>query len=584
MLLLLALLPGSFLAQVNLDKPFEGKTKPPASWTIRMDPQHLSGHLDSLFNKLRQADIGLNPDITDSLELQLGFGLYLSKQYDLAREYFNRIQPPGNPAQARRSLWAQMGLALVAYDLLDHEKALSLLQSCRDALEKQPILPDPLLEFHVYHYLSLVNLNLGNLSEADVQLVKAIELAPENELPGVNNERVRILAQLGHSEEAMDLAVRNLGLYKKQGNPLGICIGHTTVGAVALNLGNNELAVRHWDSCLTVARQRGVHEAAIWISRMLSGYYKRKGNAELALQYLEYNSAYKDSMTGVNNRIQMALEMARSRTAQKQQEILILAGEKEQMELGLQKNRILLVSIVLATGLLVLAIILLRYRSREREHQLRLELNRIRLNPHFIFNSLNSLQKSIISGDFETSNRYLTRFSGLMRETLDQSLEPFIPLSRERDFLVNYLSLEQMRFNNRFSFAIETASDIIEETVFLPGMMLQPILENAIWHGLIPVDREGFIRVTFCWKKPGRLLVCSVEDNGIGRTAAQALKAGNSGPFTSRSNDILKTRIDLMCKLYHKGTSVTWTDILDSSGQVTGTRVQLVLPVKTDPS
>jgi hypothetical protein len=474
-------------------------------------------------------------------------------------------------------MWAELGLALIRYDLLDHTGALNLLLSCRSKFTE---MTDLKLRFYVHHYSSLCYMNLGKATEAEDEITSALRFAPSDEIPMLNNEQIRILATLGRIAEARGLAEKNLELFKAKGKPLGICIGYTTLGVVALSQGEDEKALEYWLKCFNLARQERQLDAMVWISRNLAGYYKKHGNPSQALQFMEYNSAYKDSLSVQNTRLQMTLEAARSRTLQKQMEIQILTGEKEQAQLKLQRNRTYLAIIILIFILVLLALLALRYRDKVREHKLMLELNRIRLNPHFIFNSLNSLQKSMIKGDFETSNRYLTRFAGLMREILDQSIEPFIPLSREIGFLNNYLELENLRFSNRFAYSVEIPETIDFDEVSIPSMLIQPTVENSIWHGLLPLDGPGRITVRFSWKVNDRLLQCEVEDNGIGRAEAQRQKEGNTGPFTSRGTGILKNRIGLMKKLYHSDCSIDYSDIAGPDGGIAGTRVLINLPVK----
>lgn len=554
-------------------------TEPSRGWTISLEPDQLPGHLSALLDELNRAVEAADPERADSLELQLAFGLYLSKQYELAKVHFTTIfEGTRTSLTVKEKMWAELGLALIRYDLLDHSGALTLLLSCRNKFDERT---DPKLKFYVHHYSSLCYVNLGMAAQAESEINRALSFAPPEEIPMLNNEQVRILATLGRTDEARELAEKNLELFKAAGKPLGICIGYTTLGVVALSRGEDEKAREYWLECFDLARRERQFDAMVWISRNLAGYYKRSGNAALALQYMEFNSAYKDSLSVQNTRLQMTLEAARSRTLQKQMEIQILTGEKEQTQLKLQRNRTYLMMILLVFILVLLVLLALRYRDKVREHRLMLELNRVRLNPHFIFNSLNSLQKSMIQGDFETSNRYLTRFAGLMREILDQSIEPFIPLNREISFLNNYLELENLRFSNRFTYSVEIPEAIDCDEVSIPSMLIQPTVENSIWHGLLPLDRPGTISLRFSWKVDGRLLQCEVEDNGIGRTEAQRQKAGNTGPFTSRGTGILKNRIGLMKKLYHSECNITYSDITGPDGTVAGTRVFINLPVKS---
>ncbi|MCK7555685.1 histidine kinase [Chitinophaga sedimenti] len=136
------------------------------------------------------------------------------------------------------------------------------------------------------------------------------------------------------------------------------------------------------------------------------------------------------------------------------------------------------------------------------------------MNPHFIFNSLNAVQEFIIDQDMESANRYLSRFARLIRQTLDMSMQPNITVQDEVRYLRTYLELEQMRFDQRFNFAITVDPQINTEEALWPGMVLQPLVENAVQHGIRHLrDREGMITVAFRLEQ--RMIVCTVTDNGV---------------------------------------------------------------------
>ncbi|MBL0145867.1 MAG: histidine kinase [Chitinophagaceae bacterium] len=149
---------------------------------------------------------------------------------------------------------------------------------------------------------------------------------------------------------------------------------------------------------------------------------------------------------------------------------------------------------------------------------------RAQMNPHFIFNSLNSIQKYILQNDHFAASQYLTKFSRLIRLILDHSNQNTILLSGELDLLRLYIEMESLRFDNSFTYTIHVEDNINTETVLIPSMLIQPYVENAIWHGLLHKEDKGHLVLHFSLSKSGSLNVI-IEDNGVGREKATQLKS-----------------------------------------------------------
>lgn len=203
---------------------------------------------------------------------------------------------------------------------------------------------------------------------------------------------------------------------------------------------------------------------------------------------------------------------------------------------------------------------------------------RAQMNPHFIFNALNSVQQFILKGDVDQANRYLSKFSRLQREVLNNSDQNFISLDKEIEILKLYLELEQLRFNENFDYSILLEDDIDPDELKIPPMILQPFIENAIWHGLMP--KQGMKKLSIAFKLVNDdMLECIVEDNGIGREAALKLKSENQAGTNhqSRGLRLVYDRLQLLQQQFRKPFTATISDITDNTGNVTGTRVSLVL-------
>lgn len=202
---------------------------------------------------------------------------------------------------------------------------------------------------------------------------------------------------------------------------------------------------------------------------------------------------------------------------------------------------------------------------------------RTQMNPHFIFNSLNSIQQYILQGNVVEANKYLSKFSKLQREILHCSNLHFISLEKEIEILNSYLQLEQHRFGESFTYAINMTDEIDPGEIKIPPMMLQPFVENAIWHGLMPRQGERNLNIHFDLYTDD-ILLATVQDNGIGRDASANLKQNNGGSthrHDSKGMSIVHERLQLLQQQYDKPFEVAISDITDASGMVQGTQVVL---------
>jgi len=196
------------------------------------------------------------------------------------------------------------------------------------------------------------------------------------------------------------------------------------------------------------------------------------------------------------------------------------------------------------------------------------------MNPHFIFNALNSIQECIITQKTEAAYTYLSSFSKLVRLILENSEKQFITLADEIETLRLYLSVEKLRFDDTFEYHIDVWPDMDTSFIRIPSMIIQPFVENALWHGLIHKKGLKLLNITF--KQENRNLVCTVEDNGIGREQAALLKPAGSIQKQSLGMKITTERLHLL----EAETVISIDDLKNDSGEATGTKVTFVIPLK----
>ena len=217
------------------------------------------------------------------------------------------------------------------------------------------------------------------------------------------------------------------------------------------------------------------------------------------------------------------------------------------------------------------------YRSNQQQklanNLLALKSLRSQMNPHFIFNALNSVNNFIAKSDERSANRYLSEFSTLMRSVLENSEEDFIPLSKELELLALYLKLEHSRFPEKFNYEINVDEQIDVSAFQIPPMLLQPYIENAIWHGLRYKDDKGFLHVDLRLKDMASIEI-EITDNGIGRKKSTELKTQNQKKQKSKGMGNIKKRIAILNDMYKDKVDVHIAD-LESDGS--GTKVILTL-------
>lgn len=199
------------------------------------------------------------------------------------------------------------------------------------------------------------------------------------------------------------------------------------------------------------------------------------------------------------------------------------------------------------------------------------------MNPHFIFNSLNSIQSFILQNDKLKASLFLSKFSSLVRKILEHSQNEYISLAEEIETLNIYLELEAERFVGKFTHEISIDAAIVADHYLVGPLLFQPFVENAIWHGLMPKEESGKIHVSVTLLNGS--IFCSVEDNGIGRDAAMQIQKAKKKTNESFGIKATNQRLKIINSLKNKDAQVNYIDLKDHTGKACGTRVEFFLPL-----
>ncbi len=201
---------------------------------------------------------------------------------------------------------------------------------------------------------------------------------------------------------------------------------------------------------------------------------------------------------------------------------------------------------------------------------------RLQINPHFIFNSLNSIQSYILENDIENAVFYLGKFSQLMRVILSNTTSKYVSLKDELAAIRYYIELEQLRFSNKFDYTIKVDSELDEEFIEIPPMIIQPYVENAIIHGLINLPGTGTLSIEVK-KNSDKSLLCIVKDNGIGREMAAEIAKNSGIKHNSRGMLITKARLEILNRQSKDDFSVRIFDLTNNKNEPAGTEVRIII-------
>lgn len=389
----------------------------------------------------------------------------------------------------------------------------------------------------------------------------------------------------GNKAKAVESYSRAQAAFTSIDDKFGVSDTYFYIGEIKFEEGNYQEALVNTSKSLQLAKELNVTEQIQNAEKRLSEIYEKLGKSAEALRHYKLYSIAKDSVSNhesIRNgvRAEMNFEFEKKEALQKKEqekkEIIYYEQTKRQHQQ------------LLFSGLFILAlcgIVFLIYNRLQLKKHLTLQKElaeyeqkalHLQMNPHFVFNCLGSISSFIVQNGTDSAIKYLSKFSKLMRLTLEYSKESLIPIDKEIESLQNYLELEQLRFNKKFNFTITKSVDI-EDDLALPPLLLQPFVENAIIHGLIPKKETGNIAVDFSLNAEN--LICTITDNGIGFAKSKELKENSVTVHKSMALDITRKRLEMMEAYTTKKAKVEIEELREND-VVQGTKVVLNLPIQ----
>ncbi len=321
----------------------------------------------------------------------------------------------------------------------------------------------------------------------------------------------------------------------------------------------------------------------------MSSMYKKLGQYEKALEAHERFAALRDSILS-DEKLEAIQQSEKQYAVKKNEDSLLLVQQKKDLQVAaeISRQKSIQQSVVLGGALLLVTgfVSFVFYKKRRDAGQKQVEAEfktevtetemkalRAQMNPHFIFNSLNSISDYINKNDVQSADRYLTKFAKLMRVILENSEQKEVPLADDLKALELYMQLESLRMNNKFRYRVEVEDSIDLQSTLIPPLLLQPFVENSIWHGIAKKNGEGNILIQIK-KENEEMIRCIVEDDGIGRR--QSASMATSVPRLEKKSlgmKITQTRIDILNKTKNSKASI---HIVDPEQ---GLRVEVLLPL-----
>jgi len=374
-------------------------------------------------------------------------------------------------------------------------------------------------------------------------------------------------------------------------NGLTLALNLSRHFSIANTYGNIGTVFRDMDQSDSAAiyYQKGIKEASrindyyniSWICFDRYEMFRKSGDLQKALDSYILHKQYSDSLEAQQSRRYLEQTRAVYEEESRQQQLELLS-------LKLKQQRMLVYALagggILVIVILVLVILQIRLNNRRKMAEIKRSMTELtqrnlrqQMNPHFIFNILNSIQYAIYQKDTVTVNEYLGKFSLLMRKTLENSRHTTITLKEELDMAALYLELEAIRFKDKLTWEIKVDDEIDLLDCRVPAMLIQPFLENAISHGLKNKPGHGHVAIFLTQQEDH--IRCVVEDDGIGRKAAAGIAAETNARHESLGTAIIHSRVELINDLYAKDLKIAIEDLYDPSGKPCGTRVVIHLPV-----
>lgn len=425
--------------------------------------------------------------------------------------------------------------------------------------------------------------------QKSIDIIEKADLSP-NSVTYLNIAQIYVFQK--KYDKAMEYAQKALKISQASQNKAGISQGHVVLSKLFSKEKNYAQAAEHGEKALLMAQEIDhASEISVAAKQLYEVYTMAKQGAKAA----KMHELYLEAKSNLDNQeSKNALLEQKLRYEYEQKELINRTeNEKKLVTLQSKNERDNLVKNVwlLASALIVLFISLsawFLYRNFKQKNIITTQKNNLlkqkllvsQMNPHFIFNSLNAIQNYIFKQDSLKAGNYLTQFSELIRMILDFSRKDYIAVESELKLLHTYLDLQKLRFENKFDYSIEIDKAIDTEFIFIPPMLAQPFIENAIEHGIYHKREKGRLDIRLFYE--GKQLIYEIEDNGIGLEEAMKLKNKLKSSYQSLATIITKERMTILGDQHKTPQDIEIIDKKNTTENESGVKVRFSIPYKQD--
>ena len=453
----------------------------------------------------------------------------------------------------------------------------------------------------LYTNLGNIYLNLVKNDTARNYFLKALKISEEL---GNDWGVAAALENLGYIsfrskdyQQALSFHKRTLAIRERLAQKRELAISLSNVGATYIKVKDYAVANQYLLKSLALAKEIKHGFLVYDVYKDLSTLMAEEKDFKNAHRYHQLYAKAKDSVLNLQTTQQLRELQTKYETIEKDKKIALLAKEREIQGKEMQRQATLNKAYIGGLFFLIVLAGLVLYILRQRVHltaknteikeadfrrqltELEMKALRAQINPHFLFNCMNAINLMILKGQTENASLYLAKFSKLVRLILENAEASAVTLESEMSLLEAYIQLEELRLPGRIGYTISVDKCIGVQSTYLPSMVLQPVVENAIWHGIVHKENESrgniFINVR---KQPGQLL-CTIEDNGVGRDRAQQLRDKSAVKNKSMGMKITEERLRLRNR-DRKEQCIHITDLKDTLNHVVGTRVTIHIPME----
>lgn len=399
-----------------------------------------------------------------------------------------------------------------------------------------------------------------------------------------NSILARIQMARGNHASAAKLLDSTIAALSKTDNSWTTCRALLAYADIDTAMHRFDKAKEHLKEALGIARKNEFAPFAVLALQKLASVYSLTGDYRPAFQYQFDHMRLKDSLSNSRSRSDLNDLEISYQTIQKEQEIQLLKKENDIKTLQLQKSRqSIFTYLIVFLALLSIGVIIFYQRNRRHKietdkikAELQTQVLRSQMNPHFIFNCLNSIENFIMQNDKRQASDYLNKFSLLIRKILDSSRNEVVPIGKDMEALKLYVELEQLRFNNKFAYTVYVDPVLSDGDYLVPSLLVQPFVENAIVHGMAHSEEKD-LSISIMATLDGDKIKYTIQDNGVGREKAKVYNMQNKPYHKSVGLKITEERINIFNRQKVNDRSVNITDLYDEQKNPGGTRVEIIL-------